>query len=64
MIDVCTARAPTFAHPGHEGESKAINRILLLCSLKLFIKGASEFSSEINSKNAFDSIRQPFFELD
>jgi hypothetical protein len=60
IIDSCTARAPTLAHPGHDGESKAINRILLLCSLNLFIKGVSEFSREINSKNSFDSIRLPF----
>jgi hypothetical protein len=57
IIDSCTARAPTLAHPGHDGESKAINRILLLCSLNLFIKGVSEFSREINSKSSFDSIR-------
>jgi len=61
IIDACTARAPTFAHPGHDGESKAINRILLLCSLNLLIKGVSEFSSEINSKRSFDSNHQPFF---
>jgi hypothetical protein len=61
IIDACTARAPTLAHPGHDGESKAINRILLLCSLNLFFKGISESLSEINSKRSFDSIRQPFF---
>jgi len=60
VIDACTARAPTLAHPGHDGDSKAMKRILLLDSLNLFIRGASEFSSEINSKCAFDSIRQPF----
>jgi hypothetical protein len=57
IIESCTARAPTLAHPGHDGESKARNRILLLCSLNLFIKGVSEFSSEINSESFFDSIR-------
>jgi hypothetical protein len=61
IIDACTARAPTLAHPGHDGDSKAINRILLLCSLNLLIKGASEFLSDINSKCSFESIRPPFF---
>jgi hypothetical protein len=61
IIDACTARAPTLAHPGHDGESKAKNRILRLWSLNLSFKGISEFSSEINSKRSFDSIRQPFF---
>jgi hypothetical protein len=61
IIDARTARAPTLAHPCHDGESKATNRILFLYSLNLLIKGVSEYLSDINSKCSIDSIRRPFF---